>query len=194
MLLTWTPVPGTTSPEPVPFEQVTLAHMPSPSTAVMWVVEPSRSAAEEALGEALVVEAGEELLRALGLGRLHRRDHGLEVGRPPARSSSASANAIRIPPGDGGGLVSTSRPRNAAADRLAVDRLVGVQVGRRQGPAALEHPVGDRRRDLAAVERLRALGPEALERVAEVREAEHVALGEQLAAGRVELCAPPRSG
>ena len=33
----------------------------------------------------------------------------------PARSSSSSANAIRIPPDDGGGLVSISRPRKRAA-------------------------------------------------------------------------------
>ncbi len=43
MLLTCTPVSGTITPEPVPLEQVTAAHRPSASTAVMWVVEPSRS-------------------------------------------------------------------------------------------------------------------------------------------------------
>ena len=43
MLLSWMPVPSTYTPEPEPFEQVTLAHPPSPSRAVMWVVEPSRS-------------------------------------------------------------------------------------------------------------------------------------------------------
>ena len=42
--VTWTPVPGTTIPDPVPFEQVTLAQPPSASTAEMWVVDPSRSA------------------------------------------------------------------------------------------------------------------------------------------------------
>ena len=47
MLLTWTPVPGTIRPEPVPFEQVTLAQTPSASIAVMWVVEPSRSGARK---------------------------------------------------------------------------------------------------------------------------------------------------
>jgi hypothetical protein len=35
MLLTWTPVPGTTIPDPVPFEQVTLAPLPSPSRTEM---------------------------------------------------------------------------------------------------------------------------------------------------------------
>ena len=41
MLLSWIPVPATNTPEPEPFEQVTLAQPPSPSTVVMWVVEPS---------------------------------------------------------------------------------------------------------------------------------------------------------
>ena len=35
-------------PSPEPFEQVTLAQPPSPSSAVMWVVEPSRSARKRA--------------------------------------------------------------------------------------------------------------------------------------------------
>jgi hypothetical protein len=43
MLLTWTPVPGTSSPDPVPFEQVTLAHIPSESIAVRCVVDPNLS-------------------------------------------------------------------------------------------------------------------------------------------------------
>ena len=75
-------MPGTISPEPVPLEQVTLAQRPSRSTAVMCVVEPSRSAAArrrasvEELGlEALLVEPVEELLGPRVLRRLHRHDH-----------------------------------------------------------------------------------------------------------------------
>ena len=37
-------MPGTVTPEPVPFEQVTEQAQPSPSSTEMWVVEPSRSA------------------------------------------------------------------------------------------------------------------------------------------------------
>ena len=106
MLLTWTPVPGTIRPEPVPFEQVTLAQRPSPSTAVMWVVEPSRSPGpatpspggrrrdrarsaaassrarvEEQLQPAVLVEPGVKLLGARGLRLLHHRDHLLDPGR-----------------------------------------------------------------------------------------------------------------
>ena len=62
MLLTWIPVPSTKSPEPVPFEQVTLAQPPSASTAVMWVVEPRRSARNlRHARKPVLVEAGEEL-------------------------------------------------------------------------------------------------------------------------------------
>ena len=35
MLLSWTPVPGTITPEPEPFEQVTLAQAPAASTVAM---------------------------------------------------------------------------------------------------------------------------------------------------------------
>ena len=105
MLLTWTPVPGTIRPEPVPFEQVTLAQRPSPSTAVMWVVEPRPSpgpttppagrakARPGALGgrvearrvrncssQPSSVEPGEELLGAGGLRLLHHRHDLLDPG------------------------------------------------------------------------------------------------------------------
>src|SRR5436190_110747 len=42
------PVPGTTIPEPVPFEQVTLAALPSRSSTETCVVEPRRSAGPSA--------------------------------------------------------------------------------------------------------------------------------------------------
>ena len=87
MLLTWTPVPGTISPEPVPFEQVTLAQRPSPSSAVMWVVEPSRSRRRPARSRAAkpVARRGpaRNSSRALRLRRLHRRDQ--VAPGPPAR-------------------------------------------------------------------------------------------------------------
>ena len=57
MLFTWTPVPGTTRPEPVPFEQVTDAQHPPPSIAVMCVVEPSRLDTDrDGLGEHLGIQ------------------------------------------------------------------------------------------------------------------------------------------
>ncbi len=42
MLLRCTPVPGTTTPEHDPLEQVTVAQLPSASSTAMWVVLPSR--------------------------------------------------------------------------------------------------------------------------------------------------------
>src|SRR3954470_6702115 len=42
MLLTWTPVPGTTIPDPSPLVVVTLQAQPSASSTDTWVVEPSR--------------------------------------------------------------------------------------------------------------------------------------------------------
>ena len=93
MLLRITPVPGTSTPEPEPLEQVTLAHIPSPSITEMWVVEPSRSPArveaggiEEARLQPLAVERLGELLAA-AVGGAHRRDQLLGPLRSPSRSS-----------------------------------------------------------------------------------------------------------
>ena len=54
MLLTWMPVPGTTTPEPSPFVHVTEQARPSPSTTEMCVVEPQlRDGTRGVLGAAL---------------------------------------------------------------------------------------------------------------------------------------------
>ena len=42
MLLRWTPVPGTTTPEPQPVEQVSEAALPSASSTLIWVVQGDR--------------------------------------------------------------------------------------------------------------------------------------------------------
>jgi hypothetical protein len=52
--------------------------------------------------------------------------------------------------------------------RLARDRPVGGEVLRGESAPALQDPRGDRRCNLAAVERLSAVGGEALERVGEI--------------------------
>ena len=75
-------MPGTSTPEPEPLEQVTLAHIPSPSSTEMWVVEPSRSrgreveaaGVEEARLHPLLVERLGELEVAQVVGGAHRRD------------------------------------------------------------------------------------------------------------------------
>ena len=84
-------MPGTTMPEPSPFVHVTEQAQPSASSTEMCVVEPSRRG-HEALEEAGLGEAREELRRALGLGALHRAARARATsGGPGARSSSASA-------------------------------------------------------------------------------------------------------
>ena len=91
MLLTWMPVPGTTSPEPSPLVVVTAHAQPSASSTETCVVEPSREAMNVSQ-EARLPQPFEEVRRALGLRGLHRRHElGARPGGPAPRSSSASA-------------------------------------------------------------------------------------------------------
>ena len=207
MLLTWTPVPGTIRPEPVPFEQVTLAQRPSPSTAVIWVVEPRPVArshdpaggrakarpgplggrveahrVQELLEPTVLGKPGVELLGARGLRLLHHRHDLLDPGvAEPVEQVEAEGDqdAARR-----GRRVGEHVPATEAAPhRIAGDRLIGGEVLDAKGPAALHHPLRDRPRELAPVEGLGALRPVALQGVAELVEPEHLAL-----AG---ACGPP---
>ena len=107
-------MPGTTTPEPMPLEHVT-EHAQSLAVEHRDVggrSERAAGAGQEPAHELGVVEPGEELGGAFALGALHHVDDPAPPpGGPGSASSSASARAIRIPPADGGGLVSTSRPR-----------------------------------------------------------------------------------
>ena len=96
------PVPGTITPEPEPFEQVTDAQAPSASITDRWVVEPSRAVdplgrlldrvlGEEALQVALGVEAHQELLGARLVRLLHDLDDGVRIAGPRPRRSSRSS-------------------------------------------------------------------------------------------------------
>ena len=76
----------------------------------------------------------------------------------PSRSSRSSANAIRMPPDDGGGLVSTSQAAVGRDHRLSLDHLVGREVVRGQQAAALGDPLADPLRRLAAVQPVRPIG------------------------------------
>ena len=104
------PVPGTTTPEPSPLVHVTAHASPSPSSTETCVVEPELRR-EEALGEARLARPAANSGVRVGLrsaiastsSAARRRGRRVE----PRRARSAS----RIPPADGGGLVSTSRPR-----------------------------------------------------------------------------------
>ena len=173
----------------MPFEQVTLAQRPSPSTAVMWVVDPSRPApgglVEEAAGEPVDVEALEELLGARVLRHPHHLDQVLEP--VPVSALEQRERVGDQDPARGrrrvGEHLATAKPR---PHRLARDRLIGREVAAPERAAAVEHPVGDRRRDLAAVEGLRALVTEPLESVREIGEDDRVAGAEQAATRRVD--------
>ncbi len=92
MLLTCTPVPGTTSPEPSPLVHVTAHAQPASSSTEMCVVEPSRLAMN-ALQEAGLGEPLEERRACARTARasIARASATASGASPPARSSSASA-------------------------------------------------------------------------------------------------------
>ena len=72
----------------------------------------SASLRQELLEEALGGQPLEELLVARPVRLVdHLGDHERVVRAGSSRSRMPSASAIRIPPDDGGGFVSTSRPR-----------------------------------------------------------------------------------
>jgi len=171
----------------VPFEHVTDAQRPFPSTAVMCVVEPSRSPEPEcpASGEALLVETVKERLRARNLRLLHRGDDGREIGRARRieqcqgeRDQHATRRRRRIcqhiPPGVAG------------AHRVTDLRLVGGEVVGAEGSATLDNPLRHPARDLAGVERLRPLSAVALQRVGQLTEDEALTLEEDAPRGRVD--------
>ena len=116
-----------------------------------------RRAAQEALREVLLGQPLQELLvaRPVGGGD-HLGQRPVSPGRS-IRSSSSSASAIRMPPEEGGGLVSTRRPRKDASVGRALPHPVGGQVRAGEQPAALQHPIADRRGHVALVEESRAL-------------------------------------
>ena len=116
------PVPGTTTPEHEPFEHVTEAHPPSASMTEMWVVLPSRErtsvatvssacfARNRSRYPSVASPSRNSSSRARLVSSITSAITNGSCGRP-SRSRIPSASAIRIPPDDGGGLVSTSRPR-----------------------------------------------------------------------------------
>ena len=202
MLLRITPVPGTSTPEPEPFEQVTLAHIPSASSTEMWVVEPSRSAAARSSPagssrrglQALAVQGLGEVLAADGAGRSHRGDQLL--GAAALAHPLQQAEAV----GDQGPARGRRRvgehlgSAERHADRRARRRLIGGEVRRAERAALLEHELADRRGDVASVEGLGAFRAEAFEGVGELREAELVTLAQRPAAGRIELAGALQPG
>ena len=205
MLFRWMPVPGGSTPEPVPFEHVTLAALPSPSSTEMCVVEPSgssrravaavrardrrdpraarpRCAARQELARRSPPRAAASW-KSPPRARLRLVHHlGQQRERRPGRRAAAARRSARA---------GRARRRSGCRPRTAAGWSAPRGRGRRPRTGlALDHPVGgevlrsssSRRaritqsqialRRLAAVDPVRALGREPLERVGEIGEAE----------------------
>ena len=136
----------------------------------MWVVEPSGppERAQEARDELRVVEAGEELRRALALGALHHLDHLGQGGRSRRGVEQCQRVRDQNPAGRWRGIGEHVAAPIGDAQRLAGDGHVGGEVLAAEQTAPLGHPVDDRGPDVAGVERLRSLGPQALEGVGQL--------------------------
>ena len=98
----WTPVPGTTTFEPLPVETERAAALPAASSTLMWVVPPTSPSARVSLRA-----------RARVCSSITRASSATAAGEPerPGCSSRRSPYAIRTPPEDGGGFETNSAPR-----------------------------------------------------------------------------------
>ncbi len=173
MLLTWMPVPGTTTPEPSPFVHVTAHARPAASTTEMCVVDPMREPSRRGAKPGSP-SPSTNCRRALGLGRLHRADDRRERRRRAAPGRAGAATSAQQDAARRRRRVRQHvAPAVAHVERLARDRLVAAQVRGGEHAAARTDVRGDRVGDVALVERRRALGAEALDRVAQLRAAAH---------------------
>ncbi len=114
MLLRWIPVPGTTRPEPSPLVQVTEQASPPASTTLTCVVEPRLAARNLSMKPGSASSAVNCGVRSSWTVSITSTSRAAEGSPSPSASRSSKARARRIPPADGGGLVSTSRPRYPA--------------------------------------------------------------------------------
>ena len=195
MLFRWIPVPGTMTPEPEPVDAESDAALPSASTAEMCVVPPgdARSAGarsalrrrrspggERVLGEqapsepAAVELAREARSRARACSRITstsarqlRRRARLARRRRAGRAARARSRSARRPT-TAAGSTRTRGPGSAAVTGRRRITRYDVEVCGVIGAAVLLDVTGDRRRDVSAVERVRPVGRERLERVREV--------------------------
>ena len=141
---------------------------------------------EEAVGEARVGEAGEELGRALRVRALGDLDELERARRRRDPVEERERVGDQDPARRGRRVGEDLAPAVGDAHRLARDHRVGGEVGAGDHPAALGHPVRDRGGDVAGVERRRALAPQALERVGQLGVGEALALPRRTALGRVD--------
>ena len=103
-------MPGTTTPEPSPFVHVTAHARPAASTTEMCVVEPIREASSRCAYPGSPRPSTNCGVRSAWAASIARTTSA-SGGGDGAWSSSASDRPSRMPPADGGGFVSTSRPR-----------------------------------------------------------------------------------
>ena len=137
MLFRWTPVPGTTTPEPQPVEQVSEAAFPSASSTLIWVVQgdcegqltlaacatwPFRGRRQHPPHGAAAVERALERRRPLRVRRAQR-------GRDARHAPGASAPAQRRAAGEHGQRV---RDQRAARGRRRVRDERALAVGQRR--------------------------------------------------------------
>ena len=191
-------------------EHVTATHRPSPSTAVMCVVEPSRSSGPAAPGAGgrrpSRTRAAASSSRSVARNRSVKPSSyrpwkkasvrtscassmaatTLARSEEPARSRSARANASRMPPGRWRRVGQHVTPRVPRMHGAAHLRLVRRRGHRRRAFRPARPPTPKPAGDLPAVERLRALRPVALERVAELSEREDLPVAQDPALRRVD--------
>ena len=98
-LLSWMPVPGTKTPEQLPFDRVMAASPPSPSSTLTWVV-PRTACGTATCRSDMRVSASARRTTAAG-----------EPSSGGPASSSSSAASTSAPPNDGGAFVTTSASR-----------------------------------------------------------------------------------
>ena len=111
MLLAITPVPGSSQPDPSPFEVVMLAALPSASTTLMCVVPPVARRRASAPATVPVARASSVATIASASAVAWAADPGA-AGQPSHASSSRSPSATSSPPKAGGGFVSNRWPRH----------------------------------------------------------------------------------
>ena len=128
-----------------------------------------------------------------GLRLLHHRNHRFDPGgaEPVEQVEAEGDQDAPRRRGRIGEHIAATEP---SPRRIARDRLIRSEVLHPQGPAAIDHPLRDRPRQLAPVEGLGALDPVALQRFGELLEAEQVALPEPVALRRVDRVSLARPG
>ena len=199
MLFRWMPVPGTITPEPEPVDDESDAAVPSESTTDTWVVPagagstspgaPASIRAEAACDplageqpprEPAAVQAAREALFAHARLLAHhldeRRDRlGAARRAVPGPREQRQAVGDQDPARRRRRIRDHLVPEIADAHRAAPGDAVVREIALGDRAAALAHRAHDRPRELAAIERRRALRGDLLERAAEIGQPQRVA-------------------